>query len=50
MIRSKGSHRILRNAESRMMLFTFHDRETVGPRMLARILKDAGITAEKLDA
>jgi predicted RNA binding protein YcfA (HicA-like mRNA interferase family) len=32
------------------MLFAFHDRETVGPRMLSRILKDAGISADDLRA
>jgi len=30
------------------MVFAFHDRDTIGPRMLAKILKDAGIRFEDL--
>ena len=29
------------------MVFSFHDRETVGPRLLSRILKDARIVPEE---
>ncbi len=46
--RTAGSHRFLRHSDGRTMLFSFHDRETVGPHMLSRILKDAGISADDL--
>jgi predicted RNA binding protein YcfA (HicA-like mRNA interferase family) len=31
------------------MVFAFHDGETIGPRMLAKVLKDAGIPFETLN-
>jgi predicted RNA binding protein YcfA (HicA-like mRNA interferase family) len=46
--RTAGSHRFLKHSDGRTMLFSFHARETVGPRMLSRILKDAGVTIEDL--
>jgi len=45
-IRTRGSHRFLRHSDGRTLLFAFHDRETIGPRMLARVLRDAGLKYE----
>jgi predicted RNA binding protein YcfA (HicA-like mRNA interferase family) len=42
-VRTRGSHRFLRHENGRVLVFAFHDRETIGPRMLAKILKDAGV-------
>lgn len=42
-----GSHQILRHSDGRTLLFAFHDREEIGPRMLARVLKDARLTPEE---
>jgi predicted RNA binding protein YcfA (HicA-like mRNA interferase family) len=47
--RTRGSHRFLRHDDGRTMVFAFHDSETIGPRMLARVLKDAGVGVEELD-
>jgi predicted RNA binding protein YcfA (HicA-like mRNA interferase family) len=41
--RTRGNHRFLKHSDGRTMVFAFHDRETIGPRMLARILRDARI-------
>jgi predicted RNA binding protein YcfA (HicA-like mRNA interferase family) len=48
-VRTRGSHRFLRHADGRTLLFAFHDRETVGPRMLTRVLKDAGLRYEEIE-
>ncbi len=45
--RSRGSHRFLRHRTGRSMVFAFHDGETIGGRMLSRVLKDAGLTFEE---
>lgn len=47
-VRTDGSHRFLRHSDGRTMMFAFHARETVGPRMLAKIIKDAGISADDM--
>ena len=46
--RIDGSYKFLRNTDGRSLLFAFHDRETIGPSMLSRILKDSGISIEEL--
>jgi len=46
--RQKSSHRILARAGWRDYTFAFHDREEIGPRMLARISKYTGITPDDL--
>ena len=43
--RQKGSHRILAKAGWPDVTFAFHDREEIGPRMLARIAKHTGLTS-----
>jgi predicted RNA binding protein YcfA (HicA-like mRNA interferase family) len=43
-----GSHRILSRAGWPDTVFAFHDREEIGPRMLARIAKRTGLTSDDL--
>lgn len=46
--RSSGSHRTLSRDGYPDYVFAFHDREEIGPRMLARIAKWTGLTPEDL--
>jgi predicted RNA binding protein YcfA (HicA-like mRNA interferase family) len=46
--RQTGSHRILRRVGWPDFVFAFHDREEIGPRMLARIAKRTGLAPEDL--
>lgn len=46
--RQKGSHRILKKSGCPDFTFAFHDREEIGPRMLARIAKHTGLTPDDL--
>jgi predicted RNA binding protein YcfA (HicA-like mRNA interferase family) len=46
--RQTGSHRTLSRLGWADFVFAFHDGEEIGPRMLARIAKHTGITAEDL--
>ncbi len=46
--RQRGSHRILSKAGWVDVTFAFHDREEIGPRMLARIAKHTGLSLEDL--
>lgn len=46
--RSSGSHRTLSRDGYPDFTFAFHDREEIGPRMLARISKRTGLTREDL--
>ena len=43
-----GSHRLLCRAGWSDFVFAFHDREEIGPRMLARIAKRTGLRSEDL--
>src|SRR5262245_37392014 len=43
------ANRFLKHHDGRTMVFAFHDGETIGPRMLAKVLKDAGIPFETLN-
>lgn len=42
--RQSGSHRTLSRPGWADYMFAFHDDETIGPRMLARIGKRTGLT------
>lgn len=42
--RQTGSHRILCRHGDEDVVFAFHDREEIGPRMLARLAKRTGLT------
>jgi predicted RNA binding protein YcfA (HicA-like mRNA interferase family) len=43
-----GSHRILSRPAWPDIVFAFHDREEIGPRMLSRIAKKTGLTPDDL--
>jgi predicted RNA binding protein YcfA (HicA-like mRNA interferase family) len=45
---SRGSHRILSRPGWPDVVFAFHDREELGPKMLARIGKRTGLTPSDL--
>ena len=46
--RQSGSHKTLSRSGSPDVVFAFHDREEIGPRMLARIAKHTGLKPEDL--
>ena len=43
-----GSHRVLSRSGWSDFVFSFHDGEEIGPRMLARISKKTGLTPNDL--
>jgi predicted RNA binding protein YcfA (HicA-like mRNA interferase family) len=45
-IRRHGSHRFLLHTDGRSLIFALHDDERIGPKLLAKILKDARISLE----
>jgi len=46
--RQSGSHRTLQRPGWPDFVFAFHDREEIGPRMLARIAKQTGVQPKDL--
>ena len=46
--RQTGSHKVLSHPERPDYVFAFHDRDEIGPRMLARIAKRTGLRPEEL--
>ncbi len=46
--RQKGSHKVLTPPGSPSYVFAFHDREELGPKMLARIARHTGLKPEDL--
>ena len=46
--RESGSHRTLARPGWPDVVFSFHDKEEIGPRMLARIAKQTGLTPDDL--
>ncbi|MBI1320446.1 MAG: addiction module toxin, HicA family [Candidatus Hydrogenedens sp.] len=46
--RQSGSHKVLEHPEHPDFVFAFHDRDEIGPRMLARIARHTGLTPEDL--
>jgi len=46
--RQTGSHKILTREGCPNVVFAFHDGETLGPKMLARIAKTTGLHPEDL--
>jgi predicted RNA binding protein YcfA (HicA-like mRNA interferase family) len=46
--RQTGSHRTLSRLGWADVVFAFHDKEEIGPRMLARIAKTTGLKPEDL--
>ena len=45
---SDTSHRVLTRPGWSDYVFAFHDREEMGPKMLARVAKHTGLTPEDL--
>ena len=48
-IRTQGSHHRLRHGDGRVTTVPVHAGETIGPGLLAQILRDCDITHEQLD-
>lgn len=46
--RQRGSHKVLSRSGWPDVVFAFHDREEIGPRMLARLAKVTGLKPEDL--
>lgn len=46
--RQSGSHKTLARTGWPDLVFAFHDRDEIGPKMLARIAKKSGLTPEHL--
>jgi len=46
--RQSGSHKTLSREGWPDVVFAFHDRDEIGPRMLARLAKHTGLTPEDL--
>ena len=46
--RESGSHKILSRPGWPDVVFAFHDKEEIGPRMLIRIAKHTGLKPEDL--
>ena len=47
-IRQRGSHRVLAKQGYPNYVFAFHDRDEIGPKMLARIARHTGLRREDL--
>jgi predicted RNA binding protein YcfA (HicA-like mRNA interferase family) len=45
---SGGSHKVLSREDWADVVFAFHDKEEIGPRMLAGIANHTGLTPEDL--
>jgi predicted RNA binding protein YcfA (HicA-like mRNA interferase family) len=46
--RQSGSHKTLAREGYPDVVFAFHDRDEIGPKMLARLSKHTGLTPEDL--
>ena len=46
--RESGSHKTLSRPGWPDVIFAFHDKEEIGPKMLARIAKNTGLKPEDL--
>lgn len=46
--RESSSHKILSRSGWSDVVFAFHDKEEIGPKMLARIAKNTGLKPEDL--
>jgi predicted RNA binding protein YcfA (HicA-like mRNA interferase family) len=46
--RQSGSHRILEREGWPDVVFSFHDKDEIGPRMLARMAKHTGLKPDDL--
>ena len=46
--KAKGSHKVLAREGFSNYVWSFHDRDEIGPRMLSRIAKHTGLKPEDL--
>jgi predicted RNA binding protein YcfA (HicA-like mRNA interferase family) len=46
--RQSGSHRVLERVGNADYIFAFHDKDEIGPRMMARIGRNTGLRPEDL--
>jgi predicted RNA binding protein YcfA (HicA-like mRNA interferase family) len=46
--RTTGSHRVLERPGWPDVVFAFHDGQEIGPRMLARIARQTGLTPDAI--
>ena len=49
-VRTKGRHHFLRHPDGRVTVVPVHAGETIGPGLLAKILKDCGLSRDDIDA
>jgi len=47
-VRVKGSHHFLRHPDGRCTVVPVHQGETIGPGLMAKILRDCEMTREEL--
>lgn len=47
-VRTRGSHHFLRHPDGRTTVIPLHAGETIGPGLLAKILRDCELSREKL--
>ena len=47
-VRTRGSHHFLKHPDGRATVVPVHRGETIGPGLLARILRDCDLTRERL--
>jgi len=48
LLRVKGSHHFLHHPDGRSTIVPVHSNETIGPGLLAKILRDCDLTREQL--
>jgi len=46
--RESGSHKVLSRSGWSDIVFAFHDKDEIGPKMLARIAKNTGLNPKDL--
>jgi predicted RNA binding protein YcfA (HicA-like mRNA interferase family) len=46
-VRTRGSHRFLRHSDGRTTVVPVHAGETLGPGLMTKILRDAGLDREQ---
>ena len=49
-VRIKGSHHFLQHADGRVTVVPVHPGETIGPGLMAKILRDCDMTQEEFAA
>jgi len=48
LLRVKGSHHFIQHPDGRSTIIPVHSNETIGPGLLAKILRDCDLTREQL--